>query len=96
MTESFINKRTDENSEQRCVATTQKMDVFIGLFQKFNQEIYKSYSMLDLVGKHVDINHFTYPENVVEEYKENGVGECVISNVDFVPQNHCHIFNVKK
>lgn len=102
ITESFCDGANDENMKQnngnKCNLNIiiENMDILIDLFQKFNQQTYDSYKKLNLGGKHIDISQFTYPENDANEYKENVEGECIISNIDFVPYNHCHIFEVNK
>lgn len=72
------------------------LDTFTELFQKFNTEIYGSYQTLKVAGNGYNLKNFSHPVSDIDAYKENDVGKCVISNVENVAHQHCHIIDAKK
>lgn len=103
MTECLDNIRLDDDktqtsfdSQQFYNSTTEMLEKFTELFQKFNSEIYKSYRTLSVTGNGFNMKNFTHPACDVHEYKENYLGECVISNVENVSDQHCYIIDIER
>lgn len=76
-------------------ATQANLTTFINQIKKFNEEMEKSQSALYLSGEGFQLAHLMHLDYSVEQYKENEIGECLITNVFDVPEHHCHIVDVK-
>lgn len=88
--------QTNFDSIQFCRSTTEMLDTFTELFQKFNSEIYETYRTLSVSGNGFNMKNFTHPACDIHEYKENGVGKCVISNVENISNQHCYIIDIER
>lgn len=87
---------TGFDSVQFHESTNEMLDKFTELFRKFNSEIYQSYRLLNVSGNGFNMKNFTHPAGDVRDYKENIMGQCVISNVKNVPDQHCYIIDTAR
>lgn len=95
-TELIDRNQSNFDAVQFYKSTNEMLDKFTDLFRKFNAEIYKSYLTLNVSGNGFNLKNFTHPECDLHDYEINMCGDCVISNVNNVPSQHCHIIDLSR
>lgn len=94
MTASTLNAQTNGRSNEKCLSKTlRNLDVYTDLFKRCNVEIEKSQAATNDNGNYFEA---IYRQCSSGDYKENTIGECLITNIENLPKNYCHINDLKQ
>lgn len=87
--ENNANREKNEVLNKFVQSTFKSLDIFTRTFQKCNSEFGRSFLKIDF--KKLD-----YPKCDLSGYKVNTIGDGVITNIKNVPQNYCHLNDIKR
>lgn len=80
---------TAKDLKQFFGAVKRNLDVFTQLVKQYDQSTEASFNQLESIEN--DLTLFTYEKCGVGQYKENTVGECVVTRAGDIFKDRCHI-----